>query len=50
MSKRLNQVEPGQKQTNTEIFEQISHNLSINAMIWDRDSHGLFDFEARNYV
>lgn len=33
--------------TEVEQFEQINHQLEIEGFFWDRDSHGLFDFESR---
>ena len=42
---KLNKVEPS---LNFEQFEQIQKQLKIGAMFWDRDSHGLFDYDARN--
>ncbi len=34
-------------QSETEQFESINHQLEIEGFFWDRDSHGLFDFESR---
>ena len=28
--------------------EQINQTLQVNALFWDRDSHGLFDYESKN--
>lgn len=28
-------------------IERINLNLNVNAMFWDRDSHGLFDYESK---
>ena len=33
--------------TELEQFEPINHQLEIEGFFWDRDSHGLFDFESR---
>jgi hypothetical protein len=30
-----------------EQVEPINHQLEIESFFWDRDSHGLFDFESR---
>ena len=30
-----------------EQLEYINDQLSIDALFWDRDSHGLFDFESK---
>lgn len=27
--------------------ERIDHTLDVSALIWDRDSHGLFDYESK---
>jgi hypothetical protein len=35
-------------QSEPDQIEPINHQLAIDAFIWDRDSHGLFDFESRN--
>ena len=28
-------------------IERIMHNLELDAVIWDRDSHGLFDYDSK---
>lgn len=30
-----------------EQLERINHQLEIDALFWDRDSHGLFDYESK---
>ena len=30
-----------------EQIEVINHSLDIDALFWDRDSHGLFDYEFK---
>jgi hypothetical protein len=30
-----------------DVLEPINHQLEIDGFFWDRDSHGLFDFESR---
>ena len=27
--------------------ERVSHVLNVSGLFWDRDSHGLFDYESR---
>lgn len=27
--------------------EAIEHTLEVDALFWDRDSHGLFDYESK---
>ena len=39
--------QPKQEVTN-EQFEKINHYLEIDALFWDRDSHGLFDYECKS--
>ena len=43
---KLNRVEPGNG--STEFYEQIKYPLKINALLWDRNSHGLFDYDSRS--
>ena len=31
-----------------EQIELINHSLDIDALFWDRDSHGLFDYEFKH--
>lgn len=31
-----------------EQLEPINHQLEVESFFWDRDSHGLFDFESKN--
>ena len=31
-----------------EQIERINHFLDVDALFWDRDSHGLFDYECKN--
>ena len=31
-----------------ETIERINHDLVVDAFIWDRDSHGLFDYESKS--
>ena len=31
-----------------EQIERINHYLEIDALFWDRDSHGLFDYESKS--
>ena len=33
-----------------EKIESINHYLEIDALFWDRDSHGLFDYECKNLM
>lgn len=42
----MNRVEPGN--VTTEFYEPIKYPLKINALLWDRNSHGLFDYDSRN--
>ena len=28
-------------------IERINHFLELNAVIWDRDSHGLYDYDSK---
>ena len=44
----MNRIEPGVSQP--ELFEHISHPLQVNALFWDRNSHGLFDYDSKNLV
>lgn len=31
-----------------EQIERINHFLEVDALFWDRDSHGLFDYESKS--
>ena len=31
-----------------EQIELINHSLDVDALFWDRDSHGLFDYEFKH--
>ena len=33
-----------------ETLERISHYLVFDALLWDRDSHGLFDYDSKGLV
>ena len=33
-----------------ENIERINHFLEVDALFWDRDSHGLFDYESKGLV
>ena len=44
--RKLNRVEPGEG--TTEFHEIIKYPLKINALLWDRNSHGLFDYDSKN--
>ena len=33
-----------------ETIERINHFLEVDALFWDRDSHGLFDYESKGLV
>ena len=39
--KRRSDAEPIEK------IERINHILEVSALFWDRDSHGLFDYESK---
>lgn len=28
----------------------MNHDLQVNSLFWDRDSHGLFDYESKSLV
>lgn len=32
----------------TDQIEKINHFLEVDGLFWDRDSHGLFDYECKN--
>ena len=33
-----------------ETIEKINYDLIVDALIWDRDSHGLFDYESKTLI
>lgn len=33
-----------------ETLERINHYLVFDALLWDRDSHGLFDYESKGLI
>lgn len=33
-----------------ETIERINYDLIVDALIWDRDSHGLFDYESKSLL
>ena len=35
-------------QSDNEKVEVINHTLDVDALFWDRDSHGLFDYEFKH--
>ena len=44
--RKINRVEPGEG--TTDFHETIKYPLKINALLWDRNSHGLFDYDSKN--
>jgi hypothetical protein len=42
-------VKPDFKPTN-DVFQPINHVLAVDGLFWDRDSHGLFDFDSKILV